>query len=50
MTAMLDEESEPRAKAVPKAGEKEDESGPKFNPFEVGAKRMSRTPFAKGAE
>ena len=46
MTAMLDEESEPRAKAVPQVAEKEDESGPKFNPFEAGAKRMSRTPFA----
>ena len=46
MTAMLDEESEPRAKAVPKVADKEDESGPKFNPFEVGAKRKSRTPFA----
>lgn len=42
MTAMLDEESEPRQKAAP---EPEEESGPKFNPFEVGAKRLSRTPF-----
>ncbi|TNF62155.1 MAG: FHA domain-containing protein, partial [Deltaproteobacteria bacterium] len=50
MSAMLDEESEPRAKAEPKAVEKEDESGPKFNPFEVGAKRMSRTPFANTTE
>ena len=50
MTAMLDEESEPRAKATPTVSEKEDESGPKFNPFEVGAKRMSRTPFAKGTQ
>ncbi|MBW2223735.1 MAG: FHA domain-containing protein, partial [Deltaproteobacteria bacterium] len=51
MTAMLDEESEPRAKAVAQATEKEDESGPKFNPFAAGAKRLSRTPFANaGAE
>ena len=49
MTAMLDEESEPRAKAVPQASEPEDESGPKFNPFEVGAQRLSRTPFANAA-
>jgi TonB family protein len=46
MAAMLDEESEPRAKAAPTASKQEDESGPKFNPFEVGAQRMSRTPFA----
>ena len=46
MAAMLDEESEPRAKAEPAATKQEDESGPKFNPFEVGAQRMSRTPFA----
>ena len=47
MSAMLDEESEPRAKAVPKKGSEEaDESGPKFNPFEVGAQRVSKTPFA----
>ena len=44
MAAMLDEESEPREKAVPAPAE--DDSGPKFNPFEVGAKRLSRTPFA----
>ncbi len=44
MTAMVDEESEPRQKAV--VQEEEDDSGPKFNPFEVGAKRLSRTPFA----
>ncbi len=44
MTAMLDEESEPRQKAASKAAD--DDSGPKFNPFEVGAKRLSRTPFA----
>jgi len=49
MAAMLDEESEPRAKAVPQASEPEDESGPKFNPFEVGAQRLSRTPFANAA-
>ncbi|MBW1905171.1 MAG: TonB family protein [Deltaproteobacteria bacterium] len=49
MTAMLDEESEPRAKAVSKASEPEDESGPKFNPFAVGAQRLSRTPFANAA-
>jgi TonB family protein len=49
MTAMLDEESEPRAKAVPQVTEKEDESGPKFNPFAAGAKRLSRTPFANAA-
>ncbi|MGB8332570.1 MAG: TonB family protein [Polyangiales bacterium] len=46
MNAMLDEQSEPRAKAVPATSEKKDESGPKFNPFEVGARRQSRTPFA----
>jgi len=46
MAAMVDEESEPRAKAEPTATKQEDESGPKFNPFEVGAQRMSRTPFA----
>jgi len=46
MSAMLDEESEPRAKLAPEATSQEDESGPKFNPFEVGAKRLSRTPFA----
>jgi len=39
--AMQDEESEPRQKA-----DDADDSGPKFNPFEVGAKRLSRTPFA----
>ncbi len=50
MSAMLDEQSEPRAKAGPAAGEKKDESGPKFNPFEVGARRKSRTPFANAAE
>ncbi len=50
MSAMLDEQSEPRAKSVPEATHKEDESGPKFNPFEVGAKRLSRTPFANTAE
>ncbi len=50
MTAMLDEESEPRAKAQTKpAAEPEDDSGPRFNPFEVGAKRKSRTPFASAA-
>ncbi|MBW2626256.1 MAG: FHA domain-containing protein [Deltaproteobacteria bacterium] len=49
MAAMLDEQSEPRAKAVPKVTAKEDESGPKFNPFDAGAKRKSRTPFAHGA-
>ncbi len=43
MTAMVDEESEPRQKAS--AAAKED-SGPKFNPFEVGARRVSKTPFA----
>lgn len=43
MAAMVDEESEPRQKAVPK---EEEDSGPKFNPFEVGATRLSRTPFA----
>jgi TonB family protein len=53
MTAMLDEESEPRAKAPavtakPEAKPEED-SGPKFNPFEVGAKRKSRTPFTSAA-
>jgi TonB family protein len=48
MTAMVDEESEPRMKAPP-AVTTEDESGPKFNPFEVGAKRKSRTPFASAA-
>lgn len=42
MIAMLDEESEPRQKAVAK----EDDSGPQFNPFEVGGQRLSRTPFA----
>jgi TonB family protein len=46
IAAMVDEESEPRAKAEPTATKQEDESGPKFNPFEVGAQRMSRTPFA----
>jgi hypothetical protein len=46
MTAMLDEESEPRAKLSPKASPQEEESGPKFNPFEVGARRLSKTPFA----
>jgi TonB family protein len=50
MSAMLDEQSEPRAKAGPAASEKKDESGPKFNPFEVGARRQSRTPFANAAE
>ena len=49
MTAMLDEESEPRAKAVAQAPEKEDESGPKFNPFAAGARRASRTPFANAS-
>jgi TonB family protein len=43
MAAMVDEESEPRQKAVPK---EEEDSGSKFNPFEVGATRLSRTPFA----
>ncbi|MGB5810588.1 MAG: FHA domain-containing protein, partial [Polyangiales bacterium] len=42
MRAIMDEESEPRQKAP----EAEEDSGPKFNPFEVGAKRLSRTPFA----
>jgi TonB family protein len=46
MSTMVDEESEPRAKIVPAASKTEDESGPKFNPFEVGARRASRTPFA----
>ncbi len=47
MRTMLDEESEPRVKAVAKkASEEPEESGPKFNPFEVGAKRFSKTPFA----
>ncbi len=50
MSAMLDEQSEPRAKAAPEASEKKDESGPKFNPFEVGAQRLSRTPFANTIE
>jgi TonB family protein len=46
MTAMLDEESEPRVKAPPPVNKRpEEDSGPKFNPFEVGAKRKSRTPF-----
>jgi len=52
MTAMLDEESEPRVKTPPvvtKQSAPEDDSGPKFNPFEVGAKRKSRTPFASAA-
>jgi TonB family protein len=40
MAAIADEESEPRSK-----GNTDEESGPKFNPFEVGAKRKSRTPF-----
>ena len=47
MSAMLDEESEPRAKLAPQAAAQEDESGPKFNPFEVGARRLSKTPFAR---
>jgi TonB family protein len=53
MAAMQDEESEPRMKAPPPvtarpvaSSKSEDDSGPKFNPFEVGAKRKSRTPFA----
>jgi len=50
MSAMLDEESEPRAKAAPEAGKPQEESGPKFNPFEAGAKRMSHTPFANTTE
>jgi TonB family protein len=50
MSAMLDEQSEPRAKVGPAGSEKKDESGPKFNPFEVGARRQSRTPFANAAE
>lgn len=60
MTAMVDEESEPRMKAPSPATKPppvvrrvepqvEDESGPKFNPFEVGAKRKSRTPFTSAA-
>ena len=46
MTAMVDEESEPRQKAT----SQDDDSGPKFNPFEVGAKRLSKTPFANTVE
>ncbi len=50
MNAMLDEESEPRFKAPPVAPQaKDDESGPKFNPFEGGARRKSRTPFGGAA-
>ncbi len=50
MSSILDEESEPRAKAKAPSMGKDDESGPKFNPFEVGAKRKSRTPFGVAAE
>ncbi|MFW2389375.1 MAG: TonB family protein [Polyangiales bacterium] len=47
MSAIAEEESEPRVKAPPAvASSKQDESGPKFNPFEVGATRVSKTPFA----
>lgn len=50
ISAIMDEESEPRSKASPQTVAKDDESGPKFNPFEVGAKRKSRTPFATTSE
>ena len=52
MAAMLDEESEPRAKVAPPApsSKAKEESGPKFNPFEVGAMRVSKTPFVTGIE
>jgi hypothetical protein len=50
MSSMLEEESEPRAKLTPMASKKSEESGPKFNPFEVGAKRLSRTPFVGATE
>jgi TonB family protein len=56
MASIGEEESEPRVKAPPPVavrpggqGKAEDDSGPKFNPFEVGAKRKSRTPFASSA-
>ncbi|KPK16920.1 MAG: hypothetical protein AMJ62_03260, partial [Myxococcales bacterium SG8_38] len=41
---------EPRTKSAPPTVVRDEESGPKFNPFEVGAKRKSRTPFAASAE
>ncbi len=47
MSAMIKEESEPRAKVPSAPPSKQDESGPKFNPFEVGATRVSKTPFAR---
>jgi len=47
MRAMADEESEPRMRSDAPPQKKKDESGPKFNPFEVGASpRVSKTPFA----
>jgi TonB family protein len=46
MSAMVKEESEPRAKAGSAPPPKSDDSGPKFNPFQVGATRVSKTPFA----
>ena len=55
MASIQDEESEPRAKVVPPVTaspavrDAEEESAPKFNPFEVGAKRKSMTPFASSA-